>query len=177
VAAGAELVHGSPRWDWRDLTVRAVAQRAGINERTVYRHFDSERHLHDAIIRRLEEEAGEPLIGLDLDSLPSVTGRVFAYLSTFALRSRAGGNPTLVEVDERRRRALRSAVEDATEGWSAADREMAAAMLDVLWTVNSYDRLTTVWNLDPDDASRAVTGVVELLIEAIREGRVPWVDR
>jgi AcrR family transcriptional regulator len=174
VAAGAELVHGLPQWDWRDVTVRAVAERAGVNLRTVYRHFASERELHDAIVRRLEEEAGEPLTELDLDGLPDVTARVFSYLASFALRSRTAGNPTLVEVDERRRQALRAAVEPATADWSEADREMAAAVLDVLWTVNSYDRLTAVWRLDPDEASRAVAGVVRLIVDAIREGRVPW---
>jgi AcrR family transcriptional regulator len=174
VGAGAELVHSLPQWDWRDVTVRAVAERAGVNHRTVYRHFASERELHDAIVRRLEEEAGEPLTELDLDGLPDVTAKVFSYLSSFALRSRAAGNPTLVEIDERRRQALRAAVEPATADWSETDREMAAAMLDVLWTVNSYDRLTAVWSLDPDEASRAVAGVVRLIVEAIRDGRVPW---
>jgi len=37
VAAGAELLHGFPIWNWRALTVRAVAERAELNERTVYR--------------------------------------------------------------------------------------------------------------------------------------------
>jgi AcrR family transcriptional regulator len=177
VAAGAGLVHSLPRWDWRDVTVRAVAERAGVNHRTVYRHFESERELHDAVVRRLEEEAGEPLTELDLDGLPDVTARVFSYLASFALRSRTGGNPTLVEVDERRRQALRAAVEPSTAEWSEADREMAAAVLDVLWTVNSYDRLTAVWQLEPDQASRAVAGVVRLIVEAIGEGRVPWAER
>jgi AcrR family transcriptional regulator len=176
VAAGAQLVHSLPQWDWRDVTVRAVAERAGVNHRTVYRHFASERELHDAIVRRLEEEAGEPLTELDLDGLPDVTARVFSYLSSFALRSRTGGNPTLAEVDERRRQALRAAVEPATAEWTEADREMAAAVLDVLWTVNSYDRLTAVWKLDPDEASRATAGVVRLIVDAIREGRVPWAE-
>src|SRR5262245_43541623 len=35
VAAGSELLHGSPIRDWRALTVRAVAERAGVNQRTV----------------------------------------------------------------------------------------------------------------------------------------------
>lgn len=174
VAAGAELVHEHPRWDWRDVTVRAVAERAGVNERTVYRHFASERDLHDAVMRRLEEEAGEPLLGLDLDGLPDVTARVFSFLSSFPLASHATENATLAEMDERRRAALRAAVAPATTDWSDADREMAAAMLDVLWTVNSYSRLTTVWNLAPEEASRAVAGVVRLLVDAIREGRRPW---
>ncbi len=30
LVAGSELVHGFSSWDWRDLTVRAVAKRAGV---------------------------------------------------------------------------------------------------------------------------------------------------
>src|SRR5436305_10897149 len=38
ISAGAELVHEFSSWDWRKLTIRAVAERAGVHERTVYRH-------------------------------------------------------------------------------------------------------------------------------------------
>ena len=58
VAAGSALLHRSPIRDWRSLTLRAVAERAGVNERTVYRHFANERALRDAVMHRLEEEAG-----------------------------------------------------------------------------------------------------------------------
>ena len=50
VAAGSELVHAFDTWNWRDLTFKAVAERAGVGERTVYRHFPTERHLHDAVM-------------------------------------------------------------------------------------------------------------------------------
>jgi len=39
IAAGSELVRQLPSWDWREVTFRAVAERAGVGERTVYRHF------------------------------------------------------------------------------------------------------------------------------------------
>ena len=58
VAAGAALVREFTTWDWDGLTFRAVAELAGISERTVYRHFPTERHLHDAVMARLEDEAG-----------------------------------------------------------------------------------------------------------------------
>ena len=88
LAAGSELVHGFDSWDWRDLTVRAVAKRAGVNERTVYRHFSNERELHDAVMRRLQEEAGDPLDGLTLDQFAAVVADLFAYLSSFATAPR-----------------------------------------------------------------------------------------
>ena len=72
VAAGAELLHGFPVWNWRALTIRSVAARAGVNERTVYRHFANERDLRDAVMARLESEAGVALEGLALGGLSSV---------------------------------------------------------------------------------------------------------
>ena len=52
VAAGSDLLRGSPIRDWRALTIRAVAERAGVNERTVYRHFVNEQGLRDAVMHR-----------------------------------------------------------------------------------------------------------------------------
>ena len=42
VTAGTELLQATSIRDWRALTIRAVAERAGVNERTVYRHFGGE---------------------------------------------------------------------------------------------------------------------------------------
>src|SRR5215831_19683750 len=54
LAAASRLLHEFPTWNWRELTVRAVAKRAGVSERTVYRYFLSERELRDAVLRQLE---------------------------------------------------------------------------------------------------------------------------
>lgn len=174
VAAGAELAHSFASWDWRDLTVRAVARRAGVNERTVYRHFTSERELHDAVMHRLEEEAGDPLEGLVLDDIARVTERVFGYLSSFALSSREPSDPTFVAVDRRRRDALVAALEPATAGWTEVERRMAAGLLDVLWSLAAYERLTAAWSLEPADATDAIAGLLRLLVDAIGAGRRPW---
>jgi AcrR family transcriptional regulator len=176
LAAGSELVHGFPRWDWRELTVRAVAQRAGVNERTVYRHFSSERELHEAVIRRLQEEVGDPLDGLTLDGFGDVVAQLFDYLASFAASPRQTTDPTFVAVDERRRQALVAAVEPGTAAWSDADRQMAAALLDALWSVPTYERLVGVWGLDTERATEAVTGLISLLVRSIQEGRRPWLN-
>ncbi len=46
-------------------------------------------------------------------------------------------------------------------------------MLDVLWSVASYERLVVDWGLDPKDAITGVTWVIGLVEEAIRDGRRP----
>ena len=173
ITAGSELVHGFSSWNWRDLTARAAAERAGVSERTVYRHFSTEHELQDAVMRRLHIEAGVTLERLTLDQLADVATRVFTYLSSFATAPRPTENETFVTADQRRREALLAAVQLSTTGWSDADRHIAAAILDMFWTVPFYERLVNAWHLDPDDAGRAITWALRLLVDAIRRGHRP----
>src|SRR5262245_64603609 len=86
VAAGSELVHAFDSWNWRDLTFKAIAERAGVGERTVYRYFPTERHLHDAVMQRLESEAGVSYEDVTLTNLAETTSRVFGSLQRFSVR-------------------------------------------------------------------------------------------
>jgi AcrR family transcriptional regulator len=175
VTAGSELVHGFDSWDWRDLTFRAVAERAGIGERTVYRHFPTERHLHDAVMQRLESEAGISYEDVDLANLAEVTGRVFASLQRFSVADTVQGppDPTFVTVDHRRREALLRAVSEAAPQWSDADRLLTAGLLDVLWNLPSYERLVGVWGIDGGDATRAIGWLMAKVVESIDDGTPP----
>lgn len=173
VSAGAALLHGFPIWNWRALTVRAVAQRAGVNERTVYRYFANERELRDAVLARLEEESGVELEGLSLDGLASVTARMFEYVSSFPLEPRTPRDPTVAAANERQRRALMAAVEPVAARWSEHERKAAAAMLDVLWSVVSYERLVGDWGLEPEEAIGAIGWVIDLVGRAVRTGPPP----
>jgi AcrR family transcriptional regulator len=176
VTAGAEVLHGFPTWNWHALTVRAVAQRAGVNERTVYRYFANERELRDAVMGRFEEEAGIEVEGLRLEEVAEVTARMFEYVSSFPIAPRTPRDPTVAAANQRQREALLAAVEavaPAAEEWSDADRRLAASMLDVLWAVVSYERLVVDWELDPKDAVRGITWVIRLVEAAVREGRRP----
>lgn len=173
IAAGAEILHGYATWNWSALTVRAVADRAGVNERTVYRHFESERELREAVMERLQEEAGVDLEGLRLEDVRAVTSRIFEHVSTFPLEPRIQLDATLMAASRRQREALTAAVEPATRRWSEADRTLAAALLDVLWSVTAYERLVADWKLDPEEAIRGLTWAQGLVEAAIRDGRSP----
>ena len=159
-----------------DLTFGAVAERAGVGKRTVYRYFPTERDLHEAIMRRLQEEAGVSYEGLGLDDLAGVTARVFATLSSYAVSRWSEPDlqqPTLVAEDQRRRDALIGAVTPSAPDWSDRQRRKAAAMLDVLWSVPSYERLTSAWDFDGDEATQVITWMIGLLVDAIRDDRRP----
>jgi len=173
VAAGAELVRGSSIRDWHGVTIRAVATRAGVHERTVYRHFANERALHDAVLHHLEQEAGIDLATMRLDDIAEVTTRMFRTLSSWAAPTRKKLDPALVEARGRLHESLLTAVSQQASRWSIPERTTAAAVLDVLWSVASYERLVSDWELDHDHATRAITWVIGLVEDAVRRGQRP----
>jgi transcriptional regulator with XRE-family HTH domain len=123
VAAGTELVHGFQSWDWKNLTARAVGERAGVSERTVQRYFPSERALRDAVLQGLVEESGVDLNNLNLSGFDDVVINMFNYLSSFAVEPDLSVDPSQTKMDERRKEALFEAVVDATPNWSREEQQ------------------------------------------------------
>lgn len=177
VAAGAELLQGSSIRDWGALTIRGVAERAGVNERTVYRHFANERTLRNAVMQHLEASAGVDLSTVQLDDVADITARVLRFVSSYPMAPRPLLDPTLAATNRRQHDALLNAVGDEAPGWSQSERVLAAAMFDALWKVETYERLVGEWALDPEQAISGITWVIELVEEAIRDGRGPAVRR
>jgi AcrR family transcriptional regulator len=167
IAAGADLLHGSSVRDWRGLTIRAVAERAGVNERTVYRHFANEQGLRDAVMHQFEEEAGIDLRGMHLEDVAEVTARIFAHVSSYPPDARQPLDPTLQDAKQRQHEALLSAVAARARAWTDEDRTAAAAVLDVLWSVASYERMVVDWRIDPAEATRGISWVIGLIRQAI----------
>lgn len=173
LSAGVKIVHSLPSWDWQGLTFRAVGELAGVTERTVHRHFSSERQLRDAILQRLVEESGVALESMELRDFANVTGRLFAYLSSFAVSPAPVQDPSFAVIDKTRRGALMGAVMRATPEWTQVERQMVAALLDVLWNVPTYERMLGEWQLDPANATRATEWAIRLIEDAVRSGRRP----
>jgi AcrR family transcriptional regulator len=173
VTAGCELLDASPVRDWRGLTMRAVADRAGVNERTVYRHFTNERGLRDAVMHRLEQRAGINLDELQLEGIGDVARRIFTAVASHPLERQPSLDPSLKDAGRREQEALRRALAPHAAGWTEADRSVAAAMFNVLWRVAVHEHLAVDWDLDEDEAIAGITWVTGLIEDAVREGRGP----
>src|SRR5262249_60218024 len=121
-AAGGALTRGASIRDWRGLTIRAGAERAGVNERTVYRHFANERVLRDEVMHHLEQKVGVDLARMRLDDVAGAAARIFEHLSAYPLDRRRPLEPTLIEANRRQHEALVAAVEGSSERWPELDR-------------------------------------------------------
>ena len=175
IAASADLVRGLTTWEWDELTFRSVAELAGVSERTVYRHFPSERHLHDAVMRRLEDDAGITYEDVELANLADATARVFASLHRFAIEDsvRTPSGPTFAGADQRRQDALIHAVTARAPHWTHTQRAAIAGLLDVLWSPLTYERLVRVWKLDDSNASSTVQWLIGKVVEAVDNNELP----
>ena len=178
VDAGARLVRGFTAWDWDELTFRAVAERAGVSERTVYRNFPSERQLHDAIMARLEDDAGISYEDVELDNLADVTALVFASLRRFAIKDTVATprGPAFAGADARRHEALDRAVAARAPELPDAQRRALAGLLDVLWSPPTYERLIGAWNLYNAEAVSAVQWLIAKVIAAVDDNEPPTVS-
>lgn len=173
VDAGTAVVHDLSSWDWRGLTVRAVAARAGVHERTVHRHFASERDLRGAVLQRLIEESGVTIEGLQLADLPGHVAQLFDYLASFSTPAPPRPDSVLEALDERRTAALMTTVREAAGAVTEQELRLIAATIDVLWGLPTYRRLIDDWGLESADAARSVGWVISLISDAVRDGRGP----
>jgi AcrR family transcriptional regulator len=174
VEAGSDLLRESSVRDWKSVTVRAVAERAGCSERTVFRHFGTEKGLRDAIMERHEQLAGIDLASVEIDDLAEVAARVLRFASTYPTPPQVPLDPTLHEADARRRAALLRAVAERTPDRTAEEQRRSAAMIDLIWSIDAYQRLVDGWQMDSESAIEAVRWGVELVVaDATRRASEP----
>jgi len=155
-----------------DLTYASVAAAAGVQERTVYRHFpkkeDLEAALWDWIIGRLTHtdfaaSNEEQLVASMRESFAGFDAG--ASLIQAMLRSPQG-----LEVRRRqqsvRRGMFEACVDSAALGLPPRVRDRAAAVLQVLYSAASWDLLRNLRDMDADQAA----DVIELGIRSFLSG-------
>ena len=82
-------------------------------------------------------------------------------------------DPTRSETGRRQHEALTRAVAHHTSEWSPSDTEIAAAMLNTLWSAEVFQRLAVDWQMDQDRATKGIAWVIGLVAAAIQQGRPP----
>jgi AcrR family transcriptional regulator len=162
-----------------DLTYAAVAAGAGVQERTVYRHFprkeDLEAALWDWIVAHLTHA---DFTARDEEQLVAAMRDSFAGFDADAPLIQAMlHSPQGLDVRRRQqpvRRAMFEACADsAVPGAPPQVRDRAAAVLQVLYSSASWDLLRGFWDMDAAEAADAI----ELGIRSLLTGLRLHVDR
>ena len=158
-AAQAAAAHGGAAPAFAE-----VAQRAGVNERTVYRHFPTEAALQEAATAQLEADAGWPEQALDAAALPELVRRTFA---AFGRHRPAGSEPARSGPRARRRELLLEALRPLGRGLPRERAVAAAALVQLLSSAEAYRQLAA-WGLDGRAAAQAAAGATELVVAELR---------
>ena len=155
-----------------DLTYAAVAGTAGVQERTVYRHFprkeDLEAALWDWIVAHLTHA---DFTARTEEQLVAAMRESFAGFDTDAPLIQAMlHSPQGLDVRRRqqpvRRAMLEACIDSAVPGAPPPVRDHAAAVLQVLYSAASWDLLRRFWDMD----AAAAADTIELGIRSLLTG-------
>lgn len=167
-----------------DVSLQAVAERAGVSKRTLYNYFDSREALLAGILAwsdQLTLDMGGHLMpgGLDVlpDMIPAVwrTWKAQGSVYEAALRIEAasveqGRSPGRIA----RHAAIAKALGDVRSDLTSAEREALASLVHALGSAPVYWRLTNEDGLDVDAAAALVAWNVTLIRDALERGDDPF---
>jgi AcrR family transcriptional regulator len=157
-----------------DLTYASVAAEAGVQERTVYRHFpkkeDLEAALWDWIVHRLTHT---DFAVRDEEQLVAAMRESFAGFDAGApliqamLHSSQGLNVRRSQ-QPARRAMFEACVDSAAPGLPAQVRDRAAAVLQVLYSAASWDLLRSLRDMDAVEAADAIELGIRSFLSGLR---------
>lgn len=161
-----------------DFSVQSVADRCGVSHRTVYRHFPTREAMLDGLVAQMAaamEAAGGAARVEKLDDLPQAVAVNYAMFTDHAALAEAAVRFSVGTATQNRDRRLRTdavtaAVDEA--GLADDDRRLVAGVLRHLSSSRSWLLLREA-GLDAQDTATAAAWAIDVLIDAIRDGRVP----
>ena len=170
-----------------EVSLQAVADRAGVSKRTLYNYFDSREALLAGICDwsdQLTLEMGGYLIPGGLDVLPDMISAVWRTWKAQGSVYEATLRITAVSVEQgpssariARHAAIAKAIGDVGTHLTHDQCEALASMMHALSSPPVYSRLTTEDGLDVEVAAALVAWNVTLIRSALERGDDPFSNR
>lgn len=167
-----------------DFSVQDVADRAGVSLRTVYRHFASRHALLEGFAAYADEQLN---LSGGIDP-PATADDVAAYvrLKVATLERFASLVSPILKLDiatgldremaSKNAAELHAALSEVTDGLEPALGEAVIWVLRMICSSQTWLAMHERGNLDARHAGAAAAWAVELLVEALREGRSPRLE-
>ena len=158
----------------RELTVRAVAQHAGMSERTVFRYFPTRDALLDAVAVYLREHMATPSLTGTLEGLLAAPALLYRAFEESADHTRAALHPDLVgrvrslQADARWK-AVHGLLESIAPRAGEAQRRIAAANICYHLTASSWNYYRTAFGFGLEECIACADTAVRQALEGIGE--------
>lgn len=167
-----------------EVTTREIAERAGVSQPTVYRHFPDRTALLEGITARGGELVSESEGGYAVETIDEIGPRIewlFAVSDRFAVEMRA---EALLNADPRRftaetRRHSEELLDVVTATFPTLDERRCVqftAILRCLGSSQSWLRMREEFGVPGVEAGPLMHWAVDTLIQAVRNGELPEID-
>jgi AcrR family transcriptional regulator len=157
------------------FSVDDLAREAGVNRRTVFRHFQDKDALLDAFWARANEKLGVrvwPENELDLAAIPP---ELFAALDRHEGIVRASnvsvaGREVRLRANDQRQAAFRKSLAAASEQLSPERRKQLEALVHLLFSPAAWQTMRDHWGLTGREAGEASAWAIQALLTVARKG-------
>jgi AcrR family transcriptional regulator len=168
-----------------DLSIQAVADRAGVTHRTVYNHFPTREALNDAFAAHVETVIAEsstltqpPEANVDVDGLPGVAcigHELFqehaSHIRAYVMMTMATG--AAAQVFRERSRLVQTVLERELGPLEPGVARAVTSAIRLFLSSYGWYSMTEHHGLTSDEAGRLSQWALEQLIAAVRRGELP----
>jgi AcrR family transcriptional regulator len=155
--------------DLEQLTMAGVAARAGVTERTVFRHFASRDALLAAVWPRLQTRVASPGFPHTADDMIATPGRLFPAFDKEEKLVRASvfshaGREVRLAANRERQQAMRACVRDAYPDMTEPQLTRLAAVAQLIDSAYGWAVMRDYWGFDGTQAARAASEALAVLL-------------
>jgi AcrR family transcriptional regulator len=166
-----------------ELSIQAVADRAGVTHRTVYNHFPTREALSDAFAEHVEAVFAErglvqPEQGVGVAGLPELAGQfhhLFAahaeHIQAYVMMTIATGAAARVFRD--RSRKMEKLIDDELGPLDPGVARLVTSAIRMFVSSTGWFLLSKHHGLSAAEAGRVSEWAVKALLDAVRGGDVP----
>jgi AcrR family transcriptional regulator len=174
-AARKVIVNGDPD----EFTMQKVAEEAGVSHRTVYRYFPSRQALIDEFSDWIEQRFDNNTVSPDrlMHEMGPELRRLFSrfdqHAEYFEAAARLSGGTIRPASQAQRTARMRRVFDDEFSDLDPSSADKAFAVLRYLIGLQTWYTLRDRFGLKDGETGDAVAWAVDVMIDALREGRVP----
>lgn len=156
-----------------DFTLDSIAEEAGVERRTVFRHFATKEALLEAFWVWVNQRVAPRTLPGSLDELIAAPRETFPRFDDeegvirASLHTPTGRSMRLAVVAERRR-AFASALREATRDCTPTERRRLTAVVHALYSASAWEAMRDYAGVTGAQAGDAASWAIGALVEALR---------